>query len=309
MKRKIDSTGNLYGINDCNQILIGYLYETFQDHDENLDEKVLSYFDQSSHLFLDLSVENIDEFLCERAVNQEKDIKSLETRCLAKKLKVIEELEWIKANSTIVFRFSQVVLKYTQLSELANEVKDLNDIIALVSVFTELLPDITYIIDNQKKLGNELKEKLFKIIDNLNLLMVTFNLKLGQYLQIKLLAQIQSDDNVDKTGSKPARVEEVQARDIVMAETINQDLKKTIELRGKRCGFYVFRAELGLKISLTEKGWNLNKVDLTSDLEPEKDLIKTSPLIEESFFTPLKLIMLDESELEKNEGIEIYLSI
>ncbi|MBA3535753.1 MAG: hypothetical protein H0T84_03950 [Tatlockia sp.] len=228
MKKKIESTQHsLYEIKDPNQLVIGFLYETFQDHDESLEERVLFYLDKSSHLFLDLSVKNMDDFLCKRAVLLEKDIKNLES-----KLKVDEELEWIKANSAIVYKFSQVVLKYNQLLIVANEIKDLNDIIAMVSVFTELSPNLIYIIENQQKLSNELKEKLFNIIDNLALLMANFNLKLGQYLQIKLLAQIQSDNHAlplaDESLEKniaeeemPSRAKKNQERAAFIAETIN----------------------------------------------------------------------------------------
>lgn len=301
--------GFLYEITTTEKELMGYLFGTIHELSinklEQIHPKVLACFDRSSHLFMEAvskqrqsfsedemkeidqlwEPKGVDEFLYKRALMQKKSIRGLETELSRKEideqLRIDEECSHLldKAKFIVVTIFGQILKKYNHIAILLSHIQDIDDLGTVVKETPELISLLVYLIENQRFLPDELKGKLFSIIDETTKLLCTLEIlpsARSDFLHEKLFAQLENDKKVhtdelekdyvegNSEGSsfklgdhspqessltmrlqelyKSLRIKQTQARDAVIAEKLHEDLETTLLTQGKKCEFYAVGA-------------------------------------------------------------------
>lgn len=175
------TNGFLYEIKTQAGVLVGHVFGTIhelcREHIEDLNPKILTCFDEASHLFLeleDLNSENIrgvDNFLAARANKQGKSVKGLETKFSREKIGDIDQqkkLLYQKGEAIVLITLYSLQTKYARLVTLLSQPENnpSAESNSIVSEIKTCLHHIQYLVENLEYLPSGVMDKLFdKLIE------------------------------------------------------------------------------------------------------------------------------------------------
>ncbi|MBA2651595.1 MAG: hypothetical protein H0U73_04925 [Tatlockia sp.] len=192
--------------------LVGYLFGTQHeisiDSLERLDPRILTCFDNSSHVYFELEnlfseIDNneppngVEHFLYRRGVSQKKEFKGLETELSRKKieekLNIDEEYSYqiIKAQGLLVFVFRDILAKYELIQKSFHLGMNIDELKNIIEDLLGCLKLMDYVVKNSEFFDRRLDDKFLKIIEEISKLLAVFGVipKNTLVLKEKFLAQ------------------------------------------------------------------------------------------------------------------------